>query len=80
MVQEGVLLGHVISTRGIKVDKAKVKVIEAVVPSYFSQRVRSFLGHVGFYLCFIKDFSKNTKLLTHLLAKDPHLYLLMSRH
>ena len=28
MVQEGVVLGHVISTRGIKVDRAKVEVIE----------------------------------------------------
>jgi hypothetical protein len=32
--------------------------------------LRSFLGHAGFYRRFIKDFSKNTKPLTHLLQKD----------
>jgi hypothetical protein len=32
--------------------------------------LRSFLGHVGFYRRFIKDFSKITKPLTQLLQKD----------
>jgi hypothetical protein len=32
--------------------------------------LRSFLGHAGFYRRFIKDFSKITKRLTHLLQKD----------
>jgi len=32
--------------------------------------VRSFLGHVGFYLCFIKKISKIVKAITLLLAKD----------
>jgi hypothetical protein len=32
--------------------------------------LRSFLGHAGFYRRFIKDFSKITKPLTHLLQKD----------
>lgn len=32
--------------------------------------MRSFLGHVGFYQRFIKDFSKIAKPLTHLLVKD----------
>jgi hypothetical protein len=32
--------------------------------------LRSFLGHVGFYRRFIKDFSKITKPLTRLLQKD----------
>ena len=32
--------------------------------------VRSFLGHAGFYKCFIKDFSRISRPLTNLLAKD----------
>jgi hypothetical protein len=32
--------------------------------------LRSFLGHAGFYRRFIKDFSKITKPLTHLLQND----------
>lgn len=32
--------------------------------------VRSFLGHVGFYRRFTKDFSKIAKILYNLLEKD----------
>ena len=32
--------------------------------------IRSFLGHVGFYRRFIKDFSKISRPLTNLLQKD----------
>ena len=33
MLQEGVVLGHIISSRGIEVDKAKVEVIEQLALS-----------------------------------------------
>ena len=61
MVQEGVVLGHVVSNKGIKVNKAKVEVIEKLPPPISLKGVRSFLGHVGFYRWFIKDFSKIAK-------------------
>jgi len=64
MVQEGVVLGHVIFDRGSKVDKVKIEVIERLPPPTSINGVRSFLGHVGFYRRFIKDFSKITKPLT----------------
>ena len=35
--------------------------------------IRSFLGHVGFYRRFIKDFSQIARPLTSLLAKDAPL-------
>ena len=49
MVQEGAVLGHVVSNRGIEVNKAKVDVIEKLPPPTSVKGVRSFLGHVGFY-------------------------------
>jgi len=63
MVQEGVVLGHIISNKGIEVHKEKVEVIEKSPPTT-AKGVRSFLGHVSFYRRFIKDFSKITKPLT----------------
>ena len=58
------------SERVIKVDKAKREVIEQLAPPGNVKGIRSFLGHVGFYRRFIKDFSQITQPLTALLAKD----------
>ena len=70
MVSEGIVLGHIISERGIEVDKAKIEVIENLNPPKTVREIRSFLGHVGFYRRFIKNFSAITKPLTNLLMKD----------
>ena len=49
MVQEGIVLWHKISVRGIEVDKAKIDAIEKLPPPMNVKGVRSFLGHDGFY-------------------------------
>ena len=67
MVQEGIVLGHIVSKKGIEVDKAKIEVIEKLPPPSSVKGIRSFLGHVGFYRRFIKDFSKISKPLCQLL-------------
>jgi hypothetical protein len=64
------VLRHVISERGIEVDKAKVETVEQLPPPTDVRSLRSFLGHARFYRRFIKDFSKINKPLTHLLQKD----------
>ena len=70
MVREGIVLGHLVSERGIEVDKAKIDVIECLPPPVNVKGIRSFLGHAGFYRHFIKDFSQIARPLTNLLAKD----------
>ena len=57
MVREGIVLGHMVSERGIVVDRAKIEVIEQIPPPINIKGIQSFLGHVGFYRHFIKDFS-----------------------
>ncbi|CAM8960548.1 unnamed protein product [Rhodiola kirilowii] len=70
MVQEGIVLGHLVSKRGVEVDKAKIQIIEQLPPPKNQKGIRSFLGHAGFYRRFIKDFSKIARPLTHLLCND----------
>ena len=69
MVQEGIVLGHRISARGIEVDKAKIEAIEKLPPPSSVKGIISFLGHVRFYRCFIKDFSQIAKSLYNLLVQ-----------
>jgi hypothetical protein len=70
MVKQGIVLGHVISHWGIEVDKAKVDLIFNLPPPRTVKEIRSFLGHVGFYRQCLKDFSKITRPLCRLLAKE----------
>ena len=70
MVDQGIVLGHVISARGIEVDKAKVDLVKSLPYPTSVREVRSFLGHAGFYRRFIKDFSKISHPLCKLLQKE----------
>ena len=56
MVKEGIVLGHKIFPNGIEVDRAKVEIIKKLPPPNSIRAIRSFLGHVGFYRRFFKDF------------------------
>jgi hypothetical protein len=70
MVKHGIVLEHVVSHKGIEVDKAKVDLISNLLPPRTVKEIRSFLGHAWFYRRFIKDFSKIARPLWNLLAKD----------
>nr|GFA69090.1 hypothetical protein [Tanacetum cinerariifolium] len=70
MVKEGIVSGHKISKKGIEVDKAKIEVISKLPHLTTIKGIRSFLGHAGFYRCFIKDFLKISRPMTHLLEKN----------
>ena len=72
MVQEGIVLWHRISTRGIEVDKAKIEAIEKLPPPSSVKGIRSFLGHPGFYRRFIKDFSRIVTPLSNLLVQGTY--------
>ncbi|XP_075076180.1 uncharacterized protein LOC107796366 isoform X1 [Nicotiana tabacum] len=75
MVQEGIVLGHRVSSKVIEVDCTKVDVIAKLSPPTSIKAIRSFLGHAGFYRRFIRDFSKISNPLYKLLEKDhPFLF------
>ena len=70
MVKQGIVLGHIISEKGIEVDKSKIGLIRHLPSPTSVREVRSFLGHAGFYRRFIKDFSKISTPMCQLLQKD----------
>ena len=70
IVEQGIVLGHVVSSKGIEVNKAKIDIIHSLPYPTSVREVRSFLGHAGFYRRSIKDFSKMALPLCKMLQKD----------
>jgi len=70
MVEQGIVLGHIVSKNGIFIDPAKIDIISQLPYPSFVKEVQSFLGHAGFYRRFIKEFSKIANPLSNLLQKD----------
>jgi hypothetical protein len=68
-LKEVSFLGHIISEGGISVDPSKIKdILSWNTPQNVSD-IRSFLGLAGYYRRFIEGFSKNSMLMTELVAK-----------
>lgn len=59
-----------VPSKGIEVDKVKIDVIKSLPYTMSVIEVHFFLGHAGFYMQFIKDFSKITQPLWWLLQKE----------
>ena len=69
MVKERLVLGHMIFAAGLEVDQAKVSIIRDLMPPTTVKGIRSFLGHAGFYIRFIRDFSKIARPLWQIAGK-----------
>ncbi|CAN6695303.1 unnamed protein product [Malus baccata var. baccata] len=66
MVKHGIVLGHLISSKGIEVDKAKIEVIAKLPPPTSVKNVRSFLGHADCHDAFnkLKDLLTSAPIIT----------------
>ena len=58
LLTEGIVLGHHVSSQGIKVDPVKIEVIVGLPSNKTHKEVRRFLGHAGYYRRFIENFTK----------------------
>ncbi|GJZ30064.1 putative reverse transcriptase domain-containing protein [Tanacetum coccineum] len=61
---------HIIDNQGIHIDPAKIEAINNWASPTTPTEVRQFIGLVGYYRRFIKDFSKIAKSLTELTQKN----------
>ncbi|XP_022946904.1 uncharacterized protein LOC111450846 [Cucurbita moschata] len=68
-LSEVAFLGHVVSSRGITVDPAKIEAVMKWPRQTTVTEVRSFLGLVRYYRRFVQDFSKISSALTQLTKK-----------
>ena len=63
-------LGHILGVEGIRPVPAKTEAIKAMHPPVNPKHIRAFLGLVGYYRKFIKNFAKIAKPLTMLTHMD----------
>jgi hypothetical protein len=67
-------LGYVVTPQGIEVDEVKIEAIKSwPIPAILTQ-LQSFLGLVGFYRCFMRDFSTIDAPLNDLMKKGVPFY------
>ncbi|XP_073119687.1 uncharacterized protein [Henckelia pumila] len=68
--QRCIVMGYVVSSKGMEIDKAKIDIIQSLPYPVSVREVRSFLDHAGFYRRYIQDFAKIASPMCKLLQKD----------
>ena len=69
-LEEGKLLGHIISKYGIRIDPSKVEAIEKIDLPRSKKEVQSFIGKVNFLRRFIFNCVEIIKSIIDMLRKD----------
>ena len=72
-LEEGKLLGHIISKDGIMIDPARVEAIGQIVLPRNKKEVQSFIGKVNFLRRFIIDCAEKRSNIIEMLRKDSEI-------
>ena len=64
------ILGHVISEEGVSCDPTKIEALKEIKTPKTVKQVRAFIGTVGYYKRFVKDFAKICRPLHNLTRKN----------
>lgn len=67
MIKKGIMLGHIVSSKGLKVDKEKVEYISKILIPKTVKHICLFLRRANFYRRFIQDFSNIVRPFSHLI-------------
>ena len=69
-LEEGKLLGHIISKDGIRIDPSRVEAIEKIDIPRIRKEVQSFIGKVNFLRRFIPNCAEIMKSITNMLREN----------
>ena len=62
-------LGHVVTKEGLATDPEKIRVIREMTPPTTTKEVASWIGLIGYYRRFVKNFTKHAYPITKLQKK-----------
>jgi hypothetical protein len=69
-LEEGKLLGHMISKDGIKIDPSRIKAIQKLEHPRNIKELQSFIGKINFLRRFIPNLAELLRNITNMLKKD----------
>jgi hypothetical protein len=69
-MQEGQLLGHIVSRDGIKINPKRIEAIDTINIPRNRKEIQSFLGKIFFFRIFVSNFAEIVKSITGMLKKD----------
>ena len=69
-MEEGKILGHIISEKGIRIDLDRMVAIQKIGMPRNKKEIESFLGKVNFLRRFITKFVEVVKYINNMLKKD----------
>ena len=69
-IEEGTLIGFVISLDGITINSGRIESIKVITPPHNKKDMQYFLGKINFVRRFISDFAEIVKPLQEMIKKD----------
>jgi len=72
-LEEGKLLGHIVSRDGVKIDLAKVQAVKKVPFPRSKKDIQKFLGKINFLRRFVSNYVEIVKEITNMLKKENEL-------
>jgi ribonuclease HI len=68
-MEEGKLLGHIVSVEGVRIDPSRVEAIQTLSLPRSKKEVQAFLGRINFMRRFVSNFAELVKHITFMLKK-----------
>jgi len=72
-MEEGKLLGHIVSKDRVKIDPERVAAIQNIPCPRNKKEVQSFMGKINFLRRFIPNLAETMRLITNMLKKDQEI-------
>jgi len=69
-MDEGKLLGHIVSADGVSIDPERVEAIQRIEIPRHKKGVQSFQGKINFLRRFVPNFAEIIKPISNMLKKD----------
>jgi hypothetical protein len=79
-MQEGKLLGHIVSTKGVRIDSNRLEAIQTLSLHISKKEVQSLLGKINFLRRFVSNFSELVKHVTVMLRKGNEINWTLEYH